>query len=268
MVNIDLSKAFPHRAFAYALAIVPGLFFEFAVAVGNPSLVASIELTPKQFMKLSPYLEVIGALVFAFLIGNLAMDSVAMIQLALRRLLIFKAHATLLTYRRIFFPLTARLINRPPWNQRRFVVAAHVYCSKRSYPDDRDAHLARKCWDVVSKKLLLDKYGVAIDDVDNEWQHLFWNLGEVTMVDRRGDILVMALHASAWCGVAAAWIAPRLRNRYFLAFCGLAFLIGLTHDYDVARRLSDPVSLAHARIRAVLRQYKWPKTSATSPPTT
>ena len=90
MVNIDLSKAFPHRAFAYALAFIPGLFFEIAVAVGNPRLTESIELPPKQLIKLSPYLEIVAALVFAFIIGNLAMDSVSMIQFALRRLLMFR----------------------------------------------------------------------------------------------------------------------------------------------------------------------------------
>jgi hypothetical protein len=265
MVNIDLSKAFPHRAFAYAVALLPGLFFEIVVLAGAPNIVTRIDFSPGNLAKLSPYLEIVVVLVFAFIIGNLALDTVSLIQISLGYLHRSKGDAKRAVFRKIFLRLSNRMMKRESWRNRPVAAKIHRFCSQQCYEDfgftDRVAR-GHQCWRELSRKLLKDKYDVNIDEMQWTWDFLYWNLGEITIGERRGDLLVMATHAIGWCGLVAAWVAPQLRNRYFISFCCLSLLIGLFHDYYVASRLNNGEALAHARIRALLRQYDLPKKGA------
>ena len=95
-----------------------------------------------------------------------------------------------------------------------------------------------------------------MNDLSKEWSYIFWNLGSPTEYDRRGSLQVMSTHVVALCGLAAAWIAPQLENRYYLSLCVAMIAIGMFHDWDVARFRVDPIGIASMNIRQGGGEYR------------
>jgi len=94
---------------------------------------------------------------------------------------------------------------------------------------------------------------------------LYWLLARPTPEEVTPSYLMMASHATAWAGFTAVWIAPSLRNRYYLGLCVLLFVAGLSYSWYRAKSLTDPVTLGVGQILAVLRDLPKLNGSETSP---
>lgn len=256
MLNVDVSKAIPRSTLAYLTALIPGLFFEVSILLGNPELVSDHLTKTQHAIPLSPYLQLAVALFLAFIVGNAFMLFVAVIQY----LLCF-FHALRLMLREEFarwplLPLLNWLAKFRFFAGRASFHGLRARIAHRAADPDKPARLATRAWHRLARKLLQDRYGIDLSAVEEEWEFLFWSLGTPTDVEWRGHLLMIASEATGWCGLVASLLAPALRNRYYLALCALLILTGLHNDYFVAGRRTDPVSLAMGRTRALLREYE------------
>src|SRR6202030_3252468 len=70
MIKIDLSKVIPPRLGAYLLGIVPGMFFESSIAIGNPHFAASVLSRVRDIYPFGPYALLAAFLASCLLIGQ------------------------------------------------------------------------------------------------------------------------------------------------------------------------------------------------------
>jgi hypothetical protein len=103
---------------------------------------------------------------------------------------------------------------------------------------------------------LKSRYDIDLEDVGDEWEILYWSIGTPSLEDYRGNILVIAIHAAGWSGLAATQLASALWNPFFLNLSFFMIAFGVFHDFIVARTRSHPLSDALVRIRALLREYR------------
>lgn len=258
MLSLDVSKVFPTRAYTYLAALIPGLFFESSILLANPELISKLAAKSQQGFALGHYTTLGIALFLAFVIGNAFMLLVGLIQHLLGY---FHRFCTFLREefcRWPLFPLMNWLLKKPFWNRRQRVAKFHRYVVEQAFAPSFSEELgnAYKCWRRLARKLLKTRYGIELDEVGDEWQCLYWSVGTPTAEDIRGSILMMASHATGWCGLAATRFAPALNNRYYLAFSLFMIGVGLQHDYYVARRRNDPLGVAYVNTRALLREYR------------
>jgi ABC-type multidrug transport system fused ATPase/permease subunit len=264
MLNLDVSKAIPRGVLSYLTALVPGLFFELSILLGNPRLLSCHLDRLQDYVPLGPYLQLVIALFFAFIVGSAFMVFVSFVQHFLCYL-----HSLRLVLREELarwplIPLLSWLHRYRFFGSRQRFHNLYVRTVDRlhGFWTDREVYRA---WNRFARKLLLDRYGIDLSDVDDEWQHLFWVLGTPTDVEWRGPLLMIAFEATGWCGLVATRLAPMLRNPYYYALCALFILAGLHNDYYIAGRRTDPIAITTGRIRAVLREYD--KDTGTKPPT-
>lgn len=83
MINLDLSKALHPRFWDFLPALMPGLFFEISIFLAFPQQIQD-RLAPAH---LERYLQIIIALILAFIIGNAFMCWVRVLQMVLRFIL-------------------------------------------------------------------------------------------------------------------------------------------------------------------------------------
>ena len=254
MLNLDLSKTIPRGALSYLTALVPGLFFELSILIGNPELFGRQVESVQRHIPLRPSMQVAIALFFAFIVGSAFMVLVSFVQ---HLLCYIHSLRLILAEELARWPLIPLLswmhryqffATRPRFHNLYVRTVNRVH----SFWTDQEAYRA---WNRFARRLLLDRYGIDLSNVRDEWQHLFWALGTPTDVEWRGPLMMIALEATGWCGVVGTRLAPTLRSPYYYALCALFILAGLHNDYYVAGRRTDPIAITTGRIRAVLREY-------------
>jgi len=221
-----ISNVLPPRTYELLFALLPGIFFEISILLGNPALICDLVARAQDGFGLGHYAMLGLALVLAFIIGNAFMLLVILIQRLLGYLYRLRAF------------LWDQLFQKRPLGQ----------------PPDEDA---RKCWALLARRLLQDQYGIELEDIgQDEWNVLYLTLVTPTMMDVRGNILMIASEAMGWCGLTATLFAHALWNRYYVAFSVLLIAAGLLHDWHMAGNLNNPRFLGFLKIRALLREYR------------
>lgn len=205
MVNVDLSKMVPRGSLSSISAIIPGLFFEISILLGNPQLITSHLATAQNLIRLSPYLQLAIALFLAFVIGQ-----------AFTLLVYFIQHA--LTYlhslRLILVPELRILVLVPLLNRLaklRFFAIRHRFHNFRNRVSNDAADPAQEgvstsqALQKLASKLFRDRYGIELQHAEEqrEWEALLWPVGTLTEVERRGPFLMIASEATGWCGLVA-----------------------------------------------------------------
>jgi hypothetical protein len=66
MVRIELPNVVPQKAYLYLTALIPGLFFELSVTLGNPTIIANCISDVQRVLHLGKY-EGIGIVIFLHL---------------------------------------------------------------------------------------------------------------------------------------------------------------------------------------------------------
>ena len=70
MIKIDVSRAIPPRLGTYLLGIIPGMFFEVSVAIGDPHLAASVVSRVREIYPFGPYALIVLFLASCLLAGR------------------------------------------------------------------------------------------------------------------------------------------------------------------------------------------------------
>jgi hypothetical protein len=106
---------------------------------------------------------------------------------------------------------------------------------------------AHRAWRRTARQLLQQRYGIELPawpDPPDHGEWYFWTgaLGTTGPEPIKGMLFITTIHATGWSGLAAAYCAPFLRNRFYLAVP--LFLIGysLLQIWRVAGWWSDPIT--------------------------
>jgi hypothetical protein len=277
--KVDLSKVLPDRAYELLAGFSPGLFFFFSVLLANPDLVARVVVGVQLHFSIGRYASLAVGLFLAFIVGNAFMLVSTLLQYVFGILYPVKIFIWRCISRFLLVPITERLMTRlrvfgaNPARKRdvsflmQLVAGFHARVVTVAHLGYNDWRSIQGCWGILARELLKIRYGVNWRDLrGEEWTPLFFNLGSWSPEDIRGNMMMIALHATGWAGIAAIRLAPQLRNKYYFLFCLFLILNGVLHDYYVVWRRSDPRVAGYANIRAILREF--PKTLAERSPAT
>jgi hypothetical protein len=222
MVNIDLSKVLPSRAYehltGFLAAFLPGLFFVCSVVLARPDLVLGLAGKSEQTLALGHYATAAMGLFLAFVIGSgfILVDS--LIQYFLTYAYQVKIFLYLQLCKWPLKQITQWLLTKPRWQSAR-LGNFHGRVVTRAAMGFQEWRRNQGCWFILARRLLAVRYGIESKDFkEDEWQALYENLGSMSAEDFRGSIMIIALHASGWAGLVAARIAPVLQNKYYLGF--------------------------------------------------
>jgi hypothetical protein len=252
-----LSNVLPPRTYTYLSAMIPGLFFELSILIGNPSYVRQLLDKTRAYFAFDRYTILAVALFLAFVIGNGFMLFVGLIQWLFR--FVYKLRAFL--WRQFckwpLLPFSNWIRRQPFWGKRQWVHEFGNNITDRAGPFGSSVpEGVRKCWARFARQIL-KTYGIDHEDLDQEeWNALYGTLGTLTLREQRGSVFMIASEAIGWCGLAAAFLAPTLRTRYYLEFAILLVIAGIIHDWCVAKRLNDPTMWGLLEIRVIARELE------------
>ncbi len=112
-----------------------------------------------------------------------------------------------------------------------------------------------RAWSDAAVQLLKEQYGIEGRHIAMEWGVCYKVLG-TPGPHTRGNLIVVASEATGWCGIVALFIAPPLKNRYYLGFSLFLVLYGLLQDWWVATYWNNPVTSGMIHLHAVLVELK------------
>ncbi|SRR6266849_2776327 len=255
MLNIDLTKVLPNRAYEHLASFLPGLFFVSSVLFANPGVARGFSTNSDPGLLLGRY-GIIATIAFlAFVIGSGFILVDAFIQFVLFYVYRLKMSLYRLVCRWPLRQLTQWLLTKPRWRSP-WLGNLHGLVSTIGTVGFEEFRAQQGCWHVLARRLLQVRYGINIQDFkDDEWEVLYSNLGTPTAEEWRGSMFLIACHATGWAGLTATRFAPVLRDRYYIGFCLFLILNGLLHAYYVVRRKFDPRIAGHLPIRGILREF-------------
>jgi hypothetical protein len=263
MVHIDLSNVLPSGAYDYLTAFIPGLFFIISVGLANPAFVAKIVANLLHYPS-SPYGNVIIALFVAFAIGNGFMMGVTLIQWLMGRLYEGAFFLRERVYLRVMIPALNWYVKKRVEKKKQLAwwfggVQEHIQYF--AYGIEEDERNINGCLGLLAQSLLETKYGVKREDSNSTraWWIWYVTLARPSREEVRGQILMVATHATGWCGIVATLFASTLKNRYYLSFSILMIVNGLLHDFYLARSIYHPNIRGLANIRGMLREFRKPR---------
>jgi hypothetical protein len=268
MVNIDLSKVLPSRAYdhfaVFLASFLPGLFLIFSLVLAKPDLVMGLASKSEQTLAFGRYGTAAMGLFLAFVIGSGFLLINTLIQYVFTYLYQLKVFIYLQLCKWPIKQITQWLLKKPRW-QSASLSNFHVRVVTRAAIGFEDWRKFQGCWFVLVRRLLKVRYGIESSELkDDEWSVLYSNLGSITPEDSRGSMMMIAIHACGWAGLVATRLAPVLRNRYYVGFCLLLILNGLMHAYYVVQGRFDPRYAGGLVIRAVLREFGKLRTGETT----
>jgi hypothetical protein len=122
---------------------------------------------------------------------------------------------------------------------------------------------AQRAWKRAARHLLQQRYGIEIpfnpsESQEGEWQAWSGALGTQDSNPPKGIVFLTAVHAIGWSGIAAAYLAPVLRNRFYLAVA--LFLVGIS-IFELWQRLewwNSPLTGWMRALRGVLADFPRP----------
>lgn len=269
MIHIDLSNAIPAGAYNYIAAFLPGLFFVVSLTLANPGFVSKVAANLPAIFPLSEYVKLGIGLFLAFVIGNGFMMGITLIQWMLGYIYRLAAFFRRLFYSWIVFPVVNKYISKPSKSGQGgrplWVVKLHQRAHLIRYGiEENERQDFNRCLYTITRQLLETKYGIRTENIRDliNWQIFYVTLATPTREEMRGETLMIATHATGWCGLVATRLAPALENRYYLLFSLLMVAVGLLHDFYLARRMNNPVLTDFMNIRGLLREF--PKPSSAS----
>jgi hypothetical protein len=256
MIKVDISRIVPATAFRYLAALIPGLFFEVLVVVGNPKLAVGLVSWPRSALGFGYYTCASMALLVGFIVGNGFMLVVGLIERFMNFVYRLKKAVWKWLVRRLMLPAVSRLIREPRWGGRRWLNIAHRYLAKEiMYPFG--LREVERCWHIAKDELLRKQYGIEPSSSRHMEADVWYSvLGIPTADDYRINVLAIALEAAGWCGIAAIHFAPNLYNDYFVGFLCLLIFGGLIHDWRVVKWQCDPVLVRIVKLRAALNELR------------
>ncbi len=268
MVRIDLSKVLPISALRHLAALIPGFFFLFSIALGNAPLAAQLSVQLQSAFPFGQFALIFVALFLAFVVGSASINLVILIQhllqFAYKPYLLLRGwirEKVLLTYVNRLLNVAPPQPNSPPPKPKpRWLFNFRSRTIQRIYSPGASNRAIFEWWEALAEQLLRTRYGMKDANFPNtSRQPLIDVLTTATREELRGNLLVVAFHATGWTALVASWFAPDLRVRWFYFFAYFLIGIGLHHDFFVADYRMNPLYGPSIRLRALLREFPRPE---------
>lgn len=260
MIKIDFSRVIPPRFGAYLLGIVPGLFFESSIAIGNPHFAVSALSRVRDIYPFGPY-----ALLAAFLTSCLLVGQGFIIMAWFADVLIAYAFALWRYAIRITFGSQwlyrcfARLQGIPPKQNGFIRLLSRVIFWARMSGFSSEARPVLKCLHVAVERLLKVRYGIDRSREslgarwdDSEWGVWYSALGKPLRNFQEASIVSRTFLGCGLAGLTALYALPALRGRYFIALCATFTFGGCFSSVDLLLWRIKPVRRGIARLKSVL----------------
>lgn len=250
MIKIDLSKAVHPRFALYLLGLIPGLFFQLSISVGNPHFVVSVMDRLREIYPFGPY-----ALLTLFIASSLFVGSgfflaawivqrLVFLGVGLWRFVIRATFGSQWLYRRF-----SKLQGNPP-KQTVFIrlLSKLIFWARlREFP--ASARPVLECLHIATKQLLNKGYGIELtghtQNGDN-WSVWYSVLGYPVKWVQEGILTSRTCLGCGLAGFTALYASPALRERYFIALCSAFALPSLLVSFDLAFWNFDPRQKKHA----------------------
>jgi hypothetical protein len=267
MIKVDLSKVVPPRFGTYLLGLIPGVFFESSIAIGNRHFAASVISRVREIYPFGPY-----ALLALFLASGLLIGQGFFLTAWISDLLIASAFALWRFAIRITFGSQwlyrsfAKLQGVPP-KRTIFVRSLSkliLWARGREFPIE--ARPVLQCLHVATKRLLKKQYGIEVarnlESEGSEWGVWYSALGKPLKGFQEASMASRTFLGCGLAGLAALYASPALRGRYFVALCAVFTFTGCFISVDLVRWRINPVRRSMERLRSVLLELSEGGTTA------
>lgn len=260
MIKLDLGNALPKGIGVFLLALIPGFFFELSFAFGGPVRAHHVLDQVRQVYDLPSYALFVLFIVFAFFVGHIFWTLAWFADILITFLYRLKLS---------FIPVTlgsdwlyrvfARLQGVPP-KQNLFVRSlSRIVMWGRGKKFPYNVRPILHCQRVAAKQLLMRRYGLFPSEgpgnmVDLEWQA--W-LSVIPKPTKRYTMAMFSARTFLSCALTAlaAWyITPALRNRYFLVPTVVLITSGAYQSWSYARSTYEPVIGSLGRLAWIMAE--------------
>jgi len=270
MIRIDISRAIPPRLGAYLLGIIPGVFFEASVAIGDPHFAASVVCRVREIYAFGPY-----TLLVLFLASGLLVGQGFSLAAWIADLLIASAFALWRYAIRITFGSQwldrrfGKLQGIPPKRNSFIRLLSRLIFWARGREYSVEARPVLKCLYVAVERLLKVRYGIDVgrdmqrDDI--EWGVWYSVLGKPLKGFQEASMSSRVFLGCGLAGFTAVYALSALRGRYFIALCIIFTFAGCFTSVDLARWRFNPVKRSIARLRSILLELSEASTMAEKP---
>lgn len=258
-IFLDLSKVFPARLFSYLVAFLPGFFFAVSILLASPELAGRLagRVATQGIPIVGRYFTMAVVLILTFAVGYAFMLVDAFIQYVFGYWYRIRNFCWRELCRWPLGPLTNRLLKKPFWNRRPWIMTFNRYVISTGYLGSDEWNRLWRLWVVCARRLVKVRYGIDPADLsDRDWEVLYWTLAFTGSEETRGDVLMIAIHAMGWAGLFAIRIVPALKTPYYLIFCIFLIINGLLHDYYVVKRSVEPRASGILTVRAILKALR------------
>jgi len=266
MIKLDLTRVFPPRLGGYFLALIPGMFFESSIAIGNPHFAESVISRAREIYTFGPY-----ALLFLFLASSLFIGEGFFLIAWIAYLLI---NFTFVLWRFVIritfgsqwlYRYFGKLQGMPP-KQTVFIRSlSKLIFRARQRQFSIKARPVLICLHIATKQLLKKRYGIEMpwqfSEQGGDWGVWYSALNEPPTWLAEPRMASRTLLALGLSGFTALYALPVLRAWYFIVLCSLFAFAGLFATFDLALWSQNAVSRSMANLRSILIQL-----SATTEP--
>jgi hypothetical protein len=277
MFSIDIGRLIPRNALSFLAPLIPGGFFWVSVLFGNPSLTHQIVAPAQRAFALNGYVLFLVFLLLVWVTGNAFLLLISLIQWVLRLMY----HWVIIPGRRLarkhmLLPALRRLTRCQPGIPipRRQRISMELFGNymhglQRRVTQEQGGPLPDSKWlTVFVRQLLLKRFGITdaeLPPARADFDPLVSAFANRTSNDLRGQLPMMASHATGWAALVARRFAPSLHTRWYATFAVFLIATGLIHDFYVAKRLADPEVAAGLYLRDLIKQFPRLKAQAVEP---
>lgn len=257
MIKVDLSKVVSPRFGLYLLGLIPGVFFELSVAVGNPHSTASLIGSLREIFPFGPY-----ALLLLFVASSLFIGSGFFVAAWIVQLLIslgfqlwrYGIRATFGS--QWMYHWFAKMQGMPPRRSVFIRLLSWLIFWARGREVFTEARPVLKCLNAATERLLQERYGIEVNrllQLDNgEWQVWPPVIGKPLVSLQEGTMAARAFLGCGLAGFTVLYAAPALRGWYFISLCSVFAISGLLSSISLAFWGFNPVRKSLLRLKSVL----------------
>lgn len=263
MIRIDISRAIPPRLGTYLLGIIPGVFFEASVAIGDPHLAALVISRVREIYSFGPYALLVLFITSGLLIGQGFFIAAWIVDLIIISTFALWDYAIRITFgSQWFYGYFGKLQGTPP-KQNSFIrlLSRVVFWARgRDYPSAAKPVL--KCLYIAVQRVLRVRYGIERKFGgpwdEGEWKVWYLALGKPLKAFQEASASSRVFLGCGLAGFTALRASPLLRGGYFVALCLTFIFAGIFGSVELARWRFNPVRRSMARLRSVLLELSEP----------
>ena len=257
MIKIDFSKAVPQRFGTYLLGLIPGVFFESSIAIGNPHFAVSVMSRLNEIYSFGPYsllaLFVASSLFIGsgFFLAAWIAQRLVFFGFVMWRYMIRATFGSEWLYRRF-----ATLQGIPPKQTVFIRVLSKLIFWARERQFSTAARPVLKCLHTATERLLKERYGIKaawrLQKDGSDWGVWYSVLGKPLIWAQEEMLSSRTLLGCGLAGFTALYAAPALRERYFVALCCAFALPGLFVSWELALWNFNAVRRSMLQLKSIL----------------